>query len=163
MFMVDLSQKRARAAVPLYPQKPDEGVVHEFFTQQGDVGFQYFIDHGNSVEEFNAFIRPDGTWLRQYRYPGARPGHFQSNSTNTLCVGDCGYLDPKDEDGRNYIALMTHNNGEVQVRRLAWHGASWTSQEAHPHPVFSPDDKWVVFNSDREKHHNVYMADVQSI
>ena len=43
-------------------------------------------------EEYNAFIRPDGTWIRQYLFPGRRPGHIQSNSDNSLVVGDGAWL-----------------------------------------------------------------------
>jgi oligogalacturonide lyase len=163
MWTVDLRHKQARKAAPLYPQRPGESCVHEYFTQQGDVGFQYTLDRESGSEEYNAFIRPDGTWVRQYRFPGPRPGHIQSNSDNSLVVGDRAYLSSEDKDGSQYIGLMTHVNGHVQVRRLAWHGSSWRTQASHGHPSFSPDDRWVIYNSDAGKCDNVYMADVQSI
>ncbi len=163
MWTVDLNEHLARQAKPLYLQKPGESCVHEYFTRQGDVGFQYTLESGEQREEFNAFIRPNGTWIRQYRLPGARSGHMQSNSDNSLVVGDCGYLGPGDKDGNRYMSLMTHVNGRVVVRRLCQHRSSWKTQNSHPHPVFSPDDKWVLFNSDERGHHNVYMAEVASI
>jgi oligogalacturonide lyase len=163
MWVVDLRHKQARKAAPVYPQRPGESCVHEYFTQQGDVGFQYTLDHEGGPEEYNAFIRPDGTWVRQYRLPGPRPGHIQSNSDNSLVVGDRAHLSLDDKDGVQYIGLMTHVNGHVQVRRLAWHGSSWRTQASHGHPCFSPDDRWVIYNSDAGKCDNVYMADVQSI
>jgi oligogalacturonide lyase len=163
MWIADLRHQQARKAAPLYPQRPGESCVHEYFTQQGDVGFQYTLDRDGGREEFNAFIRPDGMWVRQYRFPGPRPGHMQSNSDNTLLVGDGAYLSASDKDGNQFIGLMTHANGHVQIRRLAWHGSSWRTQASHGHPSFSPDDRWVIFNSDAGKCDNVYMADVQSI
>ncbi len=163
MWIVDLRHQQVREAAPLYPQRPGESCVHEYFTQQGDVGFQYTLDRAGHREEYNAFIRPDGTWIRQYRFPGPRPGHMQSNSDNSLVVGDGAYLSPKDKDGNQYIGLMTHVNGDVQIRRLAWHGSSWLTQASHGHPSFSPDDRWVIYNSDAGKCDNVYMADVQSV
>jgi oligogalacturonide lyase len=163
MWIVDLRNQQARKAAPLYPQRPGESCVHEYFTQQGDVGFQYTLDREGGSEEYNAFIRPDGTWVRQYRLPGPRPGHMQSNSDNSLVVGDRAFLSPEDKDGGQYIGLMTHVNGHVQVRRLASHGSSWRTQASHGHPSFSPDDRWVIYNSDAGKCDNVYMADVQSI
>jgi oligogalacturonide lyase len=163
MWIVDIDQKVARKAVPLYPQTANEGCVHEFWTQQGDVGVQYFMDRGDKRDEYNLFIRPDGTWIRQYLYPDRRPGHIQSNSDNTLLIGDCAYRTPDDEDGNQYMALMTHDNGLVRIRRLSWHRSSWLNEEAHPHASFSPDDRWVIYNSDIEKCHNIYMADVHSI
>ncbi len=164
MWIVNLDDMQMRKAAPLYPQRPGESCVHEYFTQQGDVGFQYTLDRPDGKrEEYNAYIRPDGTWIRQYLFPGQRPGHIQSNSDNSLVVGDRGYLGPNDKDGGNYMSLMTHANGRVQVRRLAWHGTSWRTQNSHGHPSFSPDDRWVIYNSDAEKSDNVYMADVQSL
>ena len=164
MWVVDLRHLQARKAAPLYPQRPGESCVHEYFTRQGDVGFQYTLDReGGRREEYNAFILPDGTWVRQYRFPGPRPGHIQSNSDNTLVVGDGAYLSASDKDGNQYIGLMTHVSGNVQIRRLAWHGSSWRTQASHGHPSFSPDDRWVIYNSDAGQCDNVYMADVQSI
>ena len=164
MWTVDVDQKRARVSKPLFIQQVGDSCVHEYFTRQGEVGVQYTIIHEDgSMEEFNAFLRIDGTWMRQYRYPDRRPGHIQSNSDNSLCVGDCAYFNPKDDDGDKYLALMTHSNGIVNIKRLAWHGTSWKTQESHPHPVFSPDDRWVIYNSDVEGKYNVYLADVQSV
>jgi oligogalacturonide lyase len=164
MWIVNLDDMQMRKAAPLYPQRPGESCVHEYFTQQGDVGFQYTLDRpGGAREEYNAFIRPDGTWIRQYLFPGQRPGHIQSNSDNSLVVGDRAFLSAGDKEGGNYMSLMTHANGRVQVRRLAWHGTSWRTQNSHGHPSFSPDDRWVIYNSDAEKSDNVYMADVQSL
>ncbi len=163
MWIVDINDTQMRKALPLYPQKPGESCVHEYFTQQGDVGFQYSLDREGGREEYNAYIRPDGTWIRQYLFPGPRPGHIQSNSDNSLVVGDRGYLGRDDKEGGKYMSLMTHTNGRVEVRRLAWHGSSGLTQASHGHPSFSPDDRWVIYNSDAEKSDNVYMADVQSL
>lgn len=163
MWIVNLDDKQMRQAMPLYPQQPGESCVHEYFTQSGDVGFQYSLDRGERHEEYNAFIRPDGTWIRQCLFAGPRPGHIQSNSDNTLLIGDRAYLGPNDKEGAQYLGLMTHVNGRVQIRRLARHGTSWRTQASHGHPSFSPDDRWVVYNSDVEKCDNVYMAEVQSI
>lgn len=163
MWTVDLGETLARQAKPLYPQRPGETCVHEYFTRQGEVGFQYSLVSGEQREEFNAFVRPDGTWIRQYLLPGPRPGHIQSSSDNSLVVGDRGSLRPDDKDGGRYMSLITHGNGPAAVRRLCQHNSSWKTQYSHPHPIFSPDDKWVLFNSDDQGRHNVYLAEVASL
>jgi len=48
----------------------------------------------------------------------------------------------------------------VRVRRLCRHDTSWRTQNSHPHPALSPDDRWVVFTSDRGGKCQVYMAQV---
>lgn len=162
MWTVDISQRRGRQAKPLYVQRDGEFCVHEYFTRQGEVGFQYEVEREGQIEYYNCFIRPDGTWLRQFLLPGRRPGHMQSNTDNTLLVGDCGYLGPDDRDGRYYMSLMTHANGRAYVRRLCPREPGST-QHSHGHPVFSLDDRWVLYNSKIGDTHNVYMADVESI
>jgi oligogalacturonide lyase len=162
MWTVDVSTVRGRQAKPFYPQRLGEFCVHEYFTRQGEIGFQYELDRDGQLEYYNCFIRPDGTWIRQYLLPGRRPGHIQSNSDNTLVVGDCGYLGPEDEDGRNFMSLMTHSNGRAHVRRLC-RRVPGSTQHSHGHPVFSLDDRWVLYNSMIGQTHNVYMADVHSL
>jgi oligogalacturonide lyase len=162
MWMVDASAQRARKAQPLYPQRPGEGCVHEYFTRQGEVGFQYEVQREGRIEYYNACIRPDGTWVRQYLLPGKRPPHIQSNTDNTLVVGDGGYLRPDDPDGANFMSLMRHANGRASVRRLCRRKPGET-QHSHGHPAFSLDDRWVIFNSRIGERDNIFMADVDSI
>jgi oligogalacturonide lyase len=162
MWTLDVSKRRGRKPRPLYPQRAGEFCVHEYFTRQGEVGFQYEVERDNGMEYYNCFVRPDGTWLRQFLLPGRRPGHIQSNTDNTLVVGDSGYLGPDDQDGRNYMSLMTHVGGRALVRRLCQR-VPGKSQFSHGHPVFSLDDRWVLYNSKIGDTHNVYMADVESI
>jgi oligogalacturonide lyase len=162
MWTVNVALRRGRKAEPLYVQKPNEYCVHEYFTRLGEVGYQYEVERDGRIEYYNCFIRPDGTWIRQYLLPGKRPGHIQSNTNNTLVVGDCGYLSPDDKDGDKYISLMTHANGQAQVRRLCRRQPGET-EESHGHPVFSLDDRWVLYNSRIGPRDNIFIADVTSI
>jgi oligogalacturonide lyase len=162
MWTVNVAATRDRKAEKLYPQRPGEYCVHEYFTRQGEVGFQYEVERNGKMEHYNCFIRPDGTWIRQYLLPGKRPGHIQSNTANTLVVGDCGYLSMEDKEGANFISLMTHANGIATVRRLCRRKPGET-QHSHGHPVFSADDRWVLFNSRIGDKDNLFMADVESI
>lgn len=163
MWTVDVSVPRGRQAQPLFVQRPEDACVHEYFTRQGEVGFQLTQQSEGQALHFNAFIRPDGSWLRQFLLPGPRPGHIQSNSDNTLVVGDCGYLAPDDPEGRAFMSIIRHINGRGEVTRLCRHDTSWQTQPSHPHPIFSPDDRWALFTSDAGGACNVYMADVTSL
>lgn len=163
MWIVDASVQRGRQAQPLFRQHLNESCCHEYFTRDGDVGFQGIGESEGEALHYNCFVRPDGSWLRQFLLPGPRPGHIQSNSDNTLVVGDCGYLSPDDPAGRAYMSIIRHVNGRGEVTRLCRHDTSWTTQQSHPHPIFSPDDRWVLFTSDRGGSCNVYMADVTSL
>jgi hypothetical protein len=60
------------------------------------------------------------------------------------------------------MSLMTHNNGIANLRRLCRYTPGPT-QFSHGHPVFSRDDKWVIFNSRIGTKENVAMAEVGSI
>ena len=164
MFMVNGGggHERKASSRPLFPQKPDEFCVHEYFTRQGEVGFQYDVERDGKKEYYNSIIRPDGTAVRHYLLPGPRPGHIQSNTDNTLIVGDRGFLSPDDKNGSRFMSLMTHRNGVASVRRLCGHTPGPT-QYSHGHPVFSWDDKWVLFNSRIGTKENIAMADVTSL
>jgi oligogalacturonide lyase len=158
MFTVDASVRRGRQPSPLYLQRPGESCVHEYFTREGEGGFQYEVEREGRMEYYNAFIRPDGTWIRQYLLPGRRPGHIQSNTDNTLIVGDKGHLSADDTTGGDYMSLMTHSNGREHVRRLC-RRVPGPTQYSHGHPVFSWDDKWVLFNSRLGAREGISIAD----
>lgn len=164
MFMLNTpgGHERKVAARPLFPQTPADFCVHEYFTRQGEVGFQYEVERNGVKESYNSVVRTDGTAVRHYRLPGLRPGHIQSNSNNTLIVGDRGFLSPTDKDGARFMSLMTHANGVATLRRLCQHQPGPT-QYSHGHPVFSRDDQWVLFNSRLGAKENIAMADVTSV
>lgn len=163
MWTVDLAEGPKRRPRPLHHQHPGESCCHEYFTRTGEVGFQSIVRSGEETLNFNCFIRPDGAWLRQFLLPGPRPGHIQSNSDNTLIIGDRAHLSPDDPEGGAFMSLISHENGRGLVRRLCRHDSSWKTQTSHPHPIFSPDDRWGLYSSDAGGSCNVYMVDVTSI
>ena len=163
MWTVDLTERRAREAQPLFRQHLRESCCHEYFTREGEVGCQVIVDSEGESLNFNCFIRPDGTWLRQFLLPGPRPGHIQSNADNTLIIGDRAHLSPDDRDGGAFMSLIRHEHGRGVVARLCRHDTSWATQISHPHPIFSPDDRRGLFSSDAGGACNVYMVDINSI
>lgn len=163
MFVVGVGNTSHKAkATPLFPMAENEFTVHEYFTRQGEVGFQYEIERAGKMEYYNAFIRTDGSFVRTYQLPGPRPGHIQSNSDNSLVVGDRGFRSYEEKDGGNYMSLMTHSNGVATLKRLCRYNPGPT-QFSHGHPVFSRDDQWVVFNSRIGTKENVAMAEVGTV
>lgn len=82
--------------------------------------------------------------------------HFISNSNNTKIVGDGQLAD------RPFIYLADIAGKSEEV--LCAHGTSWksygTTQDAHPHPAFSPDGSKIVFTSDREGIPAIYMISI---
>lgn len=81
----------------------------------------------------------------------------------------CYYWHPNaTKDGRFFVSDVS-GTGEIMVgslrtgrtRRLCWSGASCGApQYTHPHPYFSPDAKWVLFNSDRTGMTQIWGAQV---
>jgi L-alanine-DL-glutamate epimerase-like enolase superfamily enzyme len=55
--------------------------------------------------------------------------------------------------GRRHVRQAANVDGQL----------AWRTQASHGHPSFSPDDRWVIYNSDAEKCDNVYMAEVHSL
>ena len=150
---------------PLYVQKRlIEMVGHEFFTNDGRVIAQYGRRSrpGGDWVYYDMFINPDGSGLRLFKYPGPKPGHIKANSTAKIAVGDRGYLTSDFKDGDKYIALIKYNEGELKVDMalLCRHDSSWIN-DAHPHPVFTPNDEYAVFTSDKGGKLNVYLCNVK--
>jgi len=151
---------------PLVKQKRYlERVGHEFFMRDGTVVAQYAIRTSPSSSDwkyYDIFVKPDGSGLRKYRYPYLPPGHIKTNSKGDMAVGDRGYPSRDFRDGHSFISLIKYESDyTVSIKLLCRHDTSWNSQKTHPHPIFTPDDKYVIFTSDREGVCNVYMAPVE--
>lgn len=150
---------------PLLRQKKFiECAGHEFFANDGRVVVQYGRRSSPSSRDwvrYDVFINPDGTNLKKYRYPYLAPTHIKTNSDCSMAVGDKCYPDASFKEGSSYIGLIRYLKDEsLELRPLCRHDTSWLTQRSHPHPIFTPDDKHVIFSSDREGRCNVYMAPV---
>lgn len=149
---------------PLIDQKVNlERIGHEFFTASGRVGAQYsyrdqvgeeFYKHGD------IFVNTDGSDERRYYYPYTRPSHVQMNYAENLGIGDRAPIRKDMKDHGNYLAMLKYEGESVEVGLLCAHGTSWKSQMSHPHPIFTRDDKYVIFSSERNGRTNVYKARV---
>jgi oligogalacturonide lyase len=85
--------------------------------------------------------------------------HLMSNHDGSRIVGDGSGDDP-------YLHLFDLRPGAATVhRRLARHDSSWkvhkgNRQVTHPHPSFTPDQRAVLFTSDRDGEPALYLAEL---
>ncbi len=135
---------------PLRPQEEDDAVGHEYWLRDGDrVAFHnWHRKRGHRM----GWIGYDNTGLVELAFSEGSC-HFQSNSDNSLQVGDGSADDP-------YILIWEIRDDVGEARRLVRHQSSFHIQRAHPHPIFSPDDRWILYTSDRTGYCNLYMARV---
>lgn len=147
---------------PLIDQKVGlEKIGHEFFTASGRVGAQYssrerlgeeFIRHGD------IFVNTDGSDERRYYYPYSRSMHVQMNYGENMGVGDRAHIRREMKDKSSYMSLLRYEGNQVEVGLLCAHGSSFRSQMAHPHPLFTRDDRHIIYSSDLGGRNNVYMV-----
>lgn len=124
---------------------------------------------------------------RRWLFPGQPPLHFKGNHADELWAGDCadpGFLwfsgrdaeavrreetDPElcpaipenhayhwSGSGR-WIGVFQKRGAFLEMRPLVQHDTQW--EWVHPHPSFSPDDKWVVYGAGDEGQSQVYLAE----
>jgi oligogalacturonide lyase len=150
---------------PLVVQKYNlDRVGHEFFTESGRVGTQFSCRHTPEVPFYqhgDVFVNVDGTNEIRYFYPYTRPDHIQLNYAENMGVGDTAHIRADQDDKRDYISLLKYDPEtlKVKVGLLCRHGSSWADQKSHPHPLFTPDDRHVVYSSHTDGRCNVYMAE----
>lgn len=144
----------------LKTKKHFERAGHEFFTDQGRIAAQFGrrSDLDENWENSDVFIDADGSSKEEYFYPGPKPMHVQVSSNEKFGVGDGAYLKGGFKDADQFMSLIKYEDNQAKMKPLCRHNNSWESQISHPHPVFTPDDKNVVFNSDREGKVNIYLA-----
>ena len=160
MWVVDAS-KLHQEAQPLMLQRPGEVAYHEYFTRDGEIGVQLKAQRDDGMEFYHCFMRPDGSWLRQYRLPGMASGHIQSNSDNSLRIADRAHRTPDDDAGEQMMGLYRFDGGWDRVTWLCERGGDFSLQIGHGHPIFSPDDRWVLFTSNRTGVCQVYTVEIE--
>lgn len=145
IWIFDLSQDKVW---PLRRKtSPDEAIGHEYWLADGlTIGFH---GHRSDVGGFFGQIRYDNTQLEEYPASGT-PGHVFSHDSNRI-IGDAG----------RHILLWGKRDGKLEAPRiLCRHDSTSKIQKLHVHPRFSPDEKTVVFTSDRTGYGQVYEVEV---
>lgn len=92
-------------------------------------------------------------------------GHFTLRS-ETLLTTDGYYQEPGEAPSScgRYLSLVHPDweRGALRWTPLCLHGSSWSSQDAHPHPIFDHAGRFVYFTSDCSGRLAVYRAAVPS-
>ena len=60
-------------------------------------------------------------------------------------------------DAKNWIGVFKKRGPYLEVRPLVRHDTEW--EHAHPHPAFSPDDKWIAYRSGTQLESHVFLAE----
>ena len=170
LWVVDARPLRKKTATRLYDEELEDFFVHEYFLRDGTLAVQHSRVAGDNPRmrtadyPYNAvlFLDMAGGVVAEYVLPGSRSGHVQSNSDNSVLVAD-GYFPDHEiapEEGRSHLALNIPEGDRLRVERLCFTGTSWRTQLSHPHPIFSPDDRRVVFSSDHGGTNSAFVVEV---
>ena len=124
---------------------------------------------------------------KRWPFPGQPPLHFQVNGAGDMWAGDC--ADPgflwfagRNADERRqqeadpercpaipgdhschwlpsgaWIGVFKVRGPYLEVRPLVKHDTEWGS--VHPHPQFSPDDRWIAYAAGDARQSQVFVAE----
>lgn len=167
--------------VPRCCREQPDGIIltHEFWEPDGSkLAFVYRELGKDGVEEIHE-IDPD-TLHENVLMPCHTYAHCICDHAGRFFVGDAqGDTTPihlqKEEDiqARKNSGKVLDDNlylidraGRQEIK-LAYHGTSWsarwgTPQDAHPHPCFSEDGRYVIFVTDRFGHPAIHRIDLES-
>lgn len=159
-------------------QPTDLILTHEFWEPDGShVAYVYREMDGSGVEEIREI---DPETLEERTITSCRTyAHCICDHEGRFFVGDA-QGDTTPIHLQNEAEIERHReSGEVlddnlylidlaaqREIRLAYHGTSWsprwgTTQDAHPHPCFTEDDRYVLFVTDRFGHPAIHRIDVR--
>ncbi len=166
-----------RRHLRLRPEAPEAGrsrhdwVCHEMWSRDG----QSILYHGRFADgpSFLGRVRPDATGHIEIPFDlqWQQYGHFTTSGRDDLTVSDGYYrpparetpdspdaLDDADDPHGQWISLqhIDWDRCRIDWQPLCRHGSSWSSQDAHPHPVFNHAGDAVYFTSDRDGRRAIY-------
>lgn len=129
---------------PLSPEPADEWRSHENWAVDGH-GIVY---HGcRNGRPFVATRSWSGRLLREFDMPGIAVHHTTGAPDGRRFYADC---------HNGFIAVIDPDNTASPVTNLCRHDTSIEYQDAHAHPIVTPDGGGLVFTSDRAGNCNVY-------
>lgn len=160
-------------------QPSDLILTHEFWEPDGArIAYVYREMDGSGVEEIREI---DPVTLEERTVmPCQTFAHCICDHAGRFFVGDAQgdptpiHLQKQEDIERRRLSGEVLNDFlyliDVRGRRevkLVYHGTSWsarwgTPQDAHPHPCFTEDGRYVLFVSDREGHPAIYRIDLEA-
>lgn len=153
---------------PLRSHRPGESLTHEFWVPDGTRMVYVSIQKGQASREIWS---GDPDTLENRLVMTMPPcTHLMANRDGRLLVGDgvgqFGDLDDAEghrvpPDGHLYLFDTVAGS----TTPIAVHGSSWSvyqgnTQATHPHPSFHPDERRVLFASDRDGDLALYLAEL---
>lgn len=155
------------------PRCRDDWVCHEVWSRDGRSIFYHGTyagpDGSRTGRSFVARVLPDGGDRSEVAFAPefTRYGHFTLGNDDARLVSD-GYFQiddgapPSPARGGEWISLIDVDwaRGAHRWIPLCRHGSSWTSQDAHPHPIFDHAGKSVLFTSDKGGKRAVYEVEL---
>jgi len=147
---------------------PDESCTHEFWAPDGSRLLYVSYKKGRAERWICA---ADPVTLENRALMTMPPcSHLMSNFDGTLLVGDGSDAPTDVEDTAAYAHasdpyLYLFDLRTSSTHRIARHDTSWrvhrgNRQVTHPHPSFTPDERRVLYTSDREGEPALYLADL---
>ena len=159
-------------------QPNDLILTHEFWLPDGSKrAFVYRETTGDKVENIR-MIDPE-TLEETILMPCSPFAHFICDKQNKYMVGDSQgsdvpiHLLNQEEQEKDRAAGIIKNDfiylidvAKRKEEKLCYHGTSWLAkhggpQDAHPHPCFTQDNRYVIFVSDREGKPCIYRVDLE--
>lgn len=138
--------------------------VHEMWERDG----RAIIYHGKygGRRSFIGRVKPDGSDITEIELPRGwiKYGHFTVGQPGTL-VSD-GYYQRISEIFRRRAQWISRIDVDWDSGQAAWtplckHRSSWSSQDAHPHPIFDSKADYAYFTSDFEGKRAVYRVNAE--
>ncbi|WP_226571301.1 oligogalacturonate lyase family protein [Mangrovibacter yixingensis] len=145
-----------------------ESYTHEFWVPDGS-SLMYVTYLKDSPVRY--LCRVDGETGQDEKLLAMPPcSHVMSNDDGTLAVGDGSGkpIDMADAEGYGDTTdpyLWLFDLRKKQYHKVARHSSSWEvldgdRQVTHPHPSFTPDEKHVLFSSDKDGKPALYLAEI---
>lgn len=143
-------------------QAPGESFTHEFWVPDGSA--LYYVEHKENDPK-RYLCSADPQTLENRQLMSIPPcSHLMSNHDGAMIVGDGAPHNTGDISLNDPFIWVFDVRAGTQ-KAVCQHNTSWKvldgdRQVTHPHPSFSPDNKWVLYTSDEEGMPALYLAKV---